>query len=69
MVRSVLIMLLLIVSGCHFIATGEMEPVAKESVEDRAIIIATIKYFMSPEWTIEDYKKEIRYQQYLQRQK
>jgi len=55
------------VSGCHFIAAREPEP--KKIIENRAITIATIKYFMSPEWTIEDYKKEIRYQQYLQRQK
>ena len=69
MVRNTLIILLMFISGCHFIATGEMKPAAEvnKTPDDRCITIATIKYMLSPEWTIEDYKKEIKYQQLKKR--
>jgi len=35
----------------------------------RAIRIATVKYMLSPEWTVVEWKKEVKYQQYLEESK
>ena len=64
------------VSGCsnvaHFIATGKSEPkeVPKTlTANERAINIAILKYLSDDTWTVSDIQKEIKYQQYLNRQK
>jgi len=59
-VKTILVMMALLIGGCS------REMVMDHGAE-QAIRIATLKYAMSPEWTHEDYKKEIRYQEYLQR--
>jgi len=64
------------ISGCskvaHFIATGKPEP-KKVSVsltaDQRADNIAILKYLSDDTWTLSDIRKEIKYQQYLNRQK
>ena len=73
---TIILIAILFVIGCsnvtRFIATGKSEP--KEApktltANERVINIAILKYLSDDTWTISDIQKEIRYQQYLNRQK
>ena len=64
------------VSGCsnvaHFIATGKSEPKKIPKVltaDQKAINIAILNYLSDDTWTVSDIQKEIKYQQYQNRQK
>ena len=63
-------------NGCsnvaHFIVTGKSEPKKVPEIlaaNERAINIAILKYLSDDTWTVSDIQKEIKYQQYLNRQK
>ena len=68
--------MILFASGCsnvvHFIATGKSEPKKIPKVltaDQKAINIAILKYLSDDTWTVSDIQKEIKYQQYQNRQK
>jgi len=73
---TIILIILFVMNGCsnvaHFIATGKSEP-KKELItltaDQRAINIAILKYLSDDTWTIVEIHKEIKYQQYLNRQK
>jgi len=73
---TIILIAILFVIGCsnvtRFIATGKSEP-KKEPItltaNQRAIDLAILKYLKDDTWTVSDMQKEIKYQQYLNRQK
>ena len=73
---SIVLTILFIAGGCsnvaHFIATGKPEP--REipitlTADQVAVNIAILKCLIDDTWTLSDIRKEIKYQQYLNRQK
>jgi len=75
-ILSTALIVILFASGCsnvaHFIATGKPEP--REipitlTADQVAVNIAILKCLSDDTWTLSDIRKEIRYQQHLNRQK
>jgi len=62
--------LIVLLCGCHFIATGEFEKPKKtvHSKMERAVNVAVLKAFMDPTWGTAEIQKEIKYQLWLQEQ-
>lgn len=62
-----LMLLTILLAG---IMQGCMKPTIESDMPSRkAQKLAMVKFLLSPDWTMVEYEKEIRYQQYLERQR